>query len=345
MCKVPYHIDVYGFSQLEAIRTEWQSLQSGQEMTYFQSYDWTLLQRRFFIHKPSCYEARIYVVHDQHGTALLIAPFLIIKKRYNIYNEPSVYLLAHRDWSDYANFIYIKFDPAAAQLVLKRVVDDFGGLPFCFEKVRQDTSLYTFLSESFQIGSDTPTVCVAATLPSFESDMKALFSKGTRQNIRTAYNRLRSDGHTIRCVFDDMQIPRETCLRLYETRIDSRTDHWFLKLKLRIANDILSYHFMRHNPIVDDRNSHILSIYIDGELGAFFNYGINPDGQSIVMMSAGMDVRYKRYSLGILALYEFYQYLIAETHIRIVDFTRGNEPYKYAVGGVEHYIHQLTFSL
>ena len=62
------------------------------------------------------------------------------------------------------------------------------------------------------------------------------------------------------------------------------------------------------------------------------------------MMGVGIDEQYSWYSPGILSVIEFIQSCYETEKIRYIDFTRGDEKYKFIVGGKTHYIHSLSFT-
>ena len=55
-------------------------------------------------------------------------------------------------------------------------------------------------------------------------------------------------------------------------------------------------------------------------------------------MAVGTDESFARYSPGMLLMLEFIKEQISLKEMNVVDFTRGNEFYKYALGGKDHFI-------
>ena len=62
-------------------------------------------------------------------------------------------------------------------------------------------------------------------------------------------------------------------------------------------------------------------------------------------MAEGTNNVFAKYSPGVLALYAYVLNLIECKEILLLDFTRGDEKYKYSLGGVNHYIHDVSFNL
>ena len=107
----------------------------------------------------------------------------------------------------------------------------------------------------------------------------------------------------------------------------------------------LTVYFPNYLPLCDDRKSRFLTAYINNELASFFNYGYDVYHQEVVMMAVGLNEKYRSYSPGILLLYEYIQQQITEKELKLIDFTRGTEKYKYTLGGVDHAIHNVMFEV
>ena len=62
-------------------------------------------------------------------------------------------------------------------------------------------------------------------------------------------------------------------------------------------------------------------------------------------MAAGTDLEFARYSPEMLLMYNFILHSIEEGMIKEVDFTRGDEMYKFALGGKLHINHTIKFRI
>ena len=72
-----------------------------------------------------------------------------------------------------------------------------------------------------------------------------------------------------------------------------------------------------------------------GHLCAWFNYIVDISRKTILVISAGTNDDFARYSPGILLMHEFIHHAIEEG-LKVVDFTRGDERYKFVLGGKPH---------
>ena len=54
---------------------------------------------------------------------------------------------------------------------------------------------------------------------------------------------------------------------------------------------------------------------------------------------------YKKYSPGIIGWYQFVISHLNDKDINFIDFTRGNEKYKFVLGGKPHHFHFIKFHI
>lgn len=326
----------------------WKELEKGQDMTYFQTYDWyVMLSKIWDINEPWMETTLLLVSEDK--TPVLIAPFIIIKRTYHLVNKKGVYFWGRNGWSDYLNLIYNRFDNNAAEAVIDYVKKEYAIRRFVFEQVRESTAFYSYVSENTKHTLVGLTNCVALQLPSSVDDYQKMLSKHARQNIRTANNRAVKDGITFRFCYDDEGVDKELCRTMRQNRVVAKRKavygemNFIHKLTFRIKEKLL-FHYPEYLPFYADTNSKMLTVYDGDTLCGFFNYGIDKHHKTIVLMAVGTNENYLKYSPGILALYSFICLKIEEKNIECLDFTRGDEPYKLALGGNNFIIRNLFFN-
>ena len=140
-----YEVRYISGMHLDEIREEWIALQTGNEMTIFQSYRWyKMLQEHYVPADTGEYES-IYAVVESDGKPCMIAPLWVVKKTFRILNQKGVYLLGRCSFSDYLNLIYQRFDECAFDYLL----DDLSlryDVKYCtFENFRDSTSVYHYI--------------------------------------------------------------------------------------------------------------------------------------------------------------------------------------------------------
>ena len=338
-----YSTRYYTLGSFCDIKEEWETLQKGPEMTYFQTYDWYKSLLSCASSDTNKYESR-FVALFKDSIVKVIAPIFVIKHSFNFINKRGIYLLGYGGWSDYLNFIYNDASEEDLIFIFNDIKSHYGCSKFFFEDVPQQSLLYSAIIDHYAIEVDEKTICVELSVPkSLEAYHKCL-SKNTRQNLRTATNRLIKSGLDIKCCFDDNKTERIEFEELREKGLHRKYRSYSIieRLKIHVAV-ILRHSFRSAPPFYTDANSRIMTAYINNELAAFFNYGFDKVHKCIVMMAVGTSGKYWRYSPGMLLVYEYVKHAIEKREIEVIDFTRGNERYKYALGGKEHYNHRVVF--
>lgn len=161
-------------------------------------------------------------------------------------------------------------------------------------------------------------------------------SKSVRQNIRTAYNRLEKDGHKLgvnvysKKYGSGEKLPVNKIIELYCGRHSQRyggkssvIKRWFLEHQ-NFATLFYKY----------SENALTVIITIDGSPAAFLS-GLY-EGDRLIVPRLSIKSEYNRYSPGMILVCETIKYLLANTEIGILDLSKGDEEYKYKLGGIEH---------
>lgn len=342
-----YRFDWIPQENIEEIKNKWKTLEVGSDMTYFQCYSWYEMLISFTPTNSIAVDCGYALVSDACGRPLVIAPLWIIKFNFLFVNKKGVYFIGRKGCTDYLNFIYDKFDDKAIDFLLSEISKKYKLNRFVFEDVLETTEFSKYLVEKRQIKPFTSEPCGCLNLgDSYENYLQSL-SKNTRQNIRTAYNRLTKDNVTYKVVLNDVNADLCRCDEVRNARLAKKKSYnasLLIKLKTAIYGflDIKFPECIQHNA---DPNKHILSVYCDNKICMFFCYGIDKINKTVVLMTAGVDEAYKRYSLGMVGLTEFIHHLIDNTEIKKLDFLRGGEFYKYAIGAQDRNIYSFEFLL
>lgn len=344
----------YPISDLVSLKDGWEALERGKDMTYFQSFTWNemLYNLNKDIHNRR-FEVGFAMV-EKDDNPVMIAPLWIVKKTFGKYNKKGFYIFGRGGWSDYLNFIYKDFDGTTLDFMLSNLRDKFNLHDFYFENIPDTSQIYAYLVPNCKDDKIASQICVGLSVKGieFESYKKTL-SKQSRQNIRTANNRLGRDSKTLIFNLDDKNVNLEEFTAYRAVRVAKKNDWGGKTIKWRIIDFISRkilrrgwYEFPAYAPYTHDSNSKFMTAKTpDGELCAAFNYGISIDGRIVVLMGVSTNPKYAKYSPGILLLFNFIENAIVGNLYDYIDFTRGNESYKYALGGKEHNISHFTISI
>lgn len=344
-------IDTYRQTEFVRLRTDWERLQQGEEMTYFQTWEWNQMLLRA-VPKDSAHFETIFLLVKREGITEMIIPLWIIKKRYRWVHRPMITLLGQGGWSDYLNAIYSDFSEELMDAAMDYLRINYPSIPLCLSSLKEDCSFYNYLVQRFRINHDITGNCVSVILPQTVEQWQKSLSKSTRQNLRTAINRLDKDDISYTINFDDALVDKQVCIanRVRRSKMKATRDEhvsWIKQIKRKIKSMCCALPSQGgYLPIMDDPKAKIMTISTtDGHMMAYFHYGYDDVHREIVVISAGVMEAYERYSPGMVLMKAYIEYAIEEKMVDIVDFTRGDEPYKLALGGIRKLNHTIQLTI
>lgn len=347
-----FEIKYYSLKEISKLQKDWTCLQDGPDMTYFQRYEWNVNFAKFNGNVKGKNHEAFFAVVTNCGKVELIAPLWIVKNDFNHYKR-GIYFLGRKSFSDYLNFIYDSFDADAVVFLLKDVSNRCKIYNCYFEELPEQSKLYQFIKESKAIVSEENSICVHINVKDSVDEFWGAFSKSARQNIRTARNRAIKDNVSFVFSSEDKSLTwKEFDMFRTQRHIEKGyIDKLSFKVKLKnvIKQVFFSnryFKFKNWTPYKSDKNSKFISLRDgNGELCAAFNYGIDEKKRLIVVMAVCTNPKFYKYSPGILTMCYFIEEQIRDKKYDIIDFTRGNEPYKYLLGGEEHFNKILTVNV
>lgn len=189
-------IKEYFINNLSKIENDWKRLEIGTEMTSFQTYDWSLLLLKDIKKKllRSIFWKPVFVCHlNSGGEVDMIAPLVVQSKSLNLrfYSMMSgICILGEKSYSDYLNFIYNKWSDEAADEIFSFIHENYGGIELRLNNVPENSSLAGYVTNHFELINRDGETAVFVDNPVDADEYYKSLSKNTRQNIRTAYNRL-----------------------------------------------------------------------------------------------------------------------------------------------------------
>ena len=326
------------FSQL---KTAWKKLTSeNSNISPFHEYEFAekLLNSyripQFRKHIPVWLEKPVFYAFYENGEIILIAPLTRVLSKEDVYYKS----FGARFRIVYEDFIYAdSLEPEKLASCLALLKQTLGTVRLYFQM--PDTKLYDVLAEAGkQIDSE---IMCRIDLPETYDGYFHSLGKGMRQNIRTIMNRLEKDAcQTSFSVYYGNEMPDEE----YEKFLSLYEQSWYRKngrSRYRIKNAFNSYVIKYRHPYAATLNSipssFCICYRINGEIAAAEGGYADPLGRYIVVHRTAYDPRFQRYDPGHMMHFELIRYMIEKTDIRVLDLSKGDEPYKFQLGAKIYY--------
>jgi len=336
-------MQIHKYTDIKYIKVIWEKIYIENELlTPFQSYEWNLLLQQKTTHPLNrllfnldCKRNIEYQVFSVNNYTL-IAPLTID------YKNKMICILGQDDMSDYLSFIFSQNVSVSFILkCIKKLQYIYRGFQFKFDRIKNDSVFSTCLLKE-KASKVLLKKCVAVDLCENRLDK---LSKNTRQNIRTAENRIKNAQFEVNYDYFFQKLDFDTANKLfslYQERHMKKDPSITLSNKMQkyvinkikkifgINKDILSEFLTNNN------NSFVSLISINKTYAAFFAGMVGQNG-TIYICRAATNIRYLWYSPGDLLLKYTIQNLLEKSNYKLLDLTRGDESYKLRFGGDIHY--------
>ncbi len=352
MADAPGGYRVIGFDhrRFALLEEAWRALEKGRDMSAFQSFEWMLLANE---HAAAERAARLvvrtrYYLVERAGIPVLIAPLRVHLTPLSPGHRRGVHLVGRNGPADYLNLVYSEFDAHAAGEALSAAVKDFGVSAVRWERMLVGTEAQQWAS-GLAGAEASVSEAVHLVLPASPAEYSALLSKSTRQNIRTAWNRARSDGvHLDVSISSELGAAEADALAGLKRRREASRQPRKASAVDRLAAVFRRAYFASLFAPYDEAcqgmtrtaQPWVLRVVADGVVCAFaFGLGDLLGGRrTLRLLQVGIDENFARYSPGLIGLHRFILEELEQgrPHWDLIDFTRGEERYKFQLGGVTH---------
>lgn len=312
------------FWSIYKVKKEWLQLIKKQSKDIYQTYDFNKL----------CYLYRItsisnikkfnilcdFIVGYEDNKPVCIAPLVIDRKP-----TKCIRLLGHGTNAGYLDFIYkeAKYVPK----MLEYINEKYKNYNIEFIFVKEESPLTKMLKSSESFNN------YAIFIKDYETYFSSL-SKSTRQNIRTAYNRLEKDGHKYKeCIFnkDSKEIEKILgyCNEIYHKRkkdwVKTEIEYTPLVKRKVLKRDVI-------NQSVRSLEEAIVVVLFIDEIPAGYFIGLKYEN-GIYIPRLAIDVKFARYSPGMILINEYLKKIKLNEKAYIFDLCRGEEKYKSFLKG------------
>lgn len=311
------------------IKDQWIKLQP--EDGFYQSYEFNLL----------CYRYRIFsitgrltnstecdfVVGIENGEPVCIAPLVIDQGE----EEKVVHFLGHGTNAGMLNFIYKE----------ERFVGEM--YEYCVKKYEKFKLQFIFVSENSPLKKymDVEKVFENYAINVSEYDVYfSSLSKSTRQNIRTAYNRVNSDAILFEVKEYDCSYKKlNSLIRDVNVVYQKRRNTWNGSKK---KNNILKSLIIEKRDVVFQSlrklsNARMYVLYLAGEIACFLI--CYEQGKRMLIPRLAINEDYARYSPGYMLINEIIKMKAMPGFV--FDLGRGEESYKKKLNGDVSYTYTL----
>lgn len=276
----------------------------------------------------------VYVVYNDNNEPILIAPFRKRGKTYSVAGSQEHFEFVDFIYSTNDFKILYKAINTLLSYISKKGFDIFE-IKFLDEKsLTNDVIKKIYEDEKYSLESDNVNnVNIPIEYENYELYFSNL-SKHTRQNVRTAYNRINKNN--LKFEFHIYGINKEDTVKVKKAMHKKYLDLYKLRLGNQYkANYIgrLFKHFDYVSKTVMQDFGFMADICIDGKVVAFMEGHIDKKHNSIEIPRLAIDSEYGFYSPGLCLVNETVKYLMNNTAIKSLNLCRGDEQYKLNMGG------------
>lgn len=275
----------------------------------------------------SLWSPRIYYAEDDKGIIRMIAPM-----RLHLFNGV-IDSLGNLRMCDVTDFLFDEItDDEKKQIICE----------FC-KSIGHDFYLSRFLSDSetlqffnTKVQNKTEVDCVKIKIVDSYEDYFKKLSSSVRQNVRTAYNRINRDNHSMEFKFfvgaknipDIVKREAEDCY--INRQVSNYSQNWLMAMKKKIG---IRYFRHEHYSLHYSDNAVMALLYIDGVVAGMFAGIMSNAKDTVVIPRLAINMDYHFYSPGYILLIETIKYCYDNNNVRIIDLCRGTEKYKLDLGG------------
>lgn len=297
------------------------------ELSIFQTTD---IERCYFVNSPA------YAV-PKHMKACTISvsdddiPVFIVPA---LVNDSKLELAGHANGICELSPIYFGESESNLRSYVEFFLNESGFHEYLFTRIRESSKFSRILGEGID-GYDISATGTENVAIDFGSGHDAWFqalSKSTRQNLRTAYNRLAKDEKDIRIgVSYGAQVSHSLMNKLIDIYIKRHNERYDVKTSA-LKSFYLRYLDFSTRALMKNPNALHIYIYISDRIAGFCSGYI--DNGAFVVPRLSIDNDFSRYSPGYLLINEAIKWFDANNSgIHTIDLAEGSEKYKLDLGG------------
>ncbi len=174
---------------------------------------------------------------------------------------------------------------------------------------------------------------------------KQSLSKKARQNLRTAYNRCNRDGLAVELLVSYPCRKGKDWSDAVGLYIRRQVDQYEGRIMGSRLLTYLYFHHLKHDmqSMVAQDNSFLSLLRLNGQAaGVIMGFS---KGERLVVPRLAIAGSLSFYSPGMILVEETLKYILEHTELRVLDLGRGDERYKFSLGGEEYYRYCFSMDL
>jgi len=326
-------------NSIRTVKDAWNTLYKlNTKLSPYQDYAYCSMVQKYSLRlKKRRLKNVIYELRDEHGQPIMLIP-LHLKR---IKKKTLAYLWGEFSQSGHLDFIYSdKIQNEAFLTAFKLISNDIRNIKFVFNHIQEQSKLNEILQTIFPLSHHTLGKTTCVQIPIFASYNKYINSLGkqVRQNLRTSFNRLKTDNRTYEVkTFVNQPIPSNILIQLFKLYYNR---HSAKKYRIGLKRFLPMFLRIPINPttiaLKKLTNTFYSIVYIDKKIAGFCA-GFSYRNEKIILPFLAIDSIFSRYSPGGILITEAIKFLTENHNYKYFDLSRGDERYKFMYGGIEHY--------
>jgi CelD/BcsL family acetyltransferase involved in cellulose biosynthesis len=324
----------FSWRSFAEVKEDWKKMETP-SMSPFLYYDY-LAYVEHFTRRFSFYHPRVACMNDNNGSPLMLVP---LKGSLNLgYYK----MLGDIRGCDRTDALYKPELSTEERVAVTRAFYSAFKSKAKLHRLQEQSPMVSEAPAELLLSLQTNTYVSIAV----DKDWNEHFGKlhrNVRQSMRTAYNRMKRDGKQFKLEIFDAARPIDRIMwkkimKLYFERIFTH----YKQKKIRSLFGRLYWHFNYFYIKHDTLSLHHLAnsfhaVLMEGERPmAFLSGMMTHDGHTITVPRLAIDDNYRFYSPGYVLLAETLNYLGTNTGVHELDLSRGEEKYKFDLGGIPY---------
>lgn len=332
-------MEVKKFYRFSPIKSDWKKLyDANPDLSPYQS-DWyaEIAFSYYLTYSVKWQAVPLFLEITEDDAPIMIIPLCkkLFKNEYTMFGDEAGY--------GYIDFIYEKdIEEEKLEKCFEILCKELKGNKLSVNCIREESLICQLLMKKY---NPQPVICTYADLHNSYDEYLSSLTKHERHHIKNAYNRLENEKKVVSLkVYYKQPLPPEELSKIVELYAARRKSRYgraggnFNKLFFRYLS-ICSVAMKKTDNFV-----HFI-LYIDNYPAAFYNGFLPRENGAITIPRLAINIEYGRFSPGILLLNESIKKILELGIANKIDFMKGQERYKYEMGGKEHMYYNFDIVL